>query len=120
MHISCSQPKTHQPPEHWRNSQERYLCGYSTVKQQKAEEHIGTREGGRNRNLKSIALRGFTHCTSHQTLKLAEHNRIQLVWVPGHTGIDRNEMADEKARQGSSHSLIGTETPLGISVKVAR
>ena len=31
----------------------------------------------------------------HQSLvKLAEHNRIQLLWVPGHMGIDRNETAD--------------------------
>jgi hypothetical protein len=67
MHMSCSQPKTHQPPEHWRNSQERYLCAYSTVKQQKTEENIGIKEGGRNGNLKSTALRGFTHSTFHQT-----------------------------------------------------
>jgi hypothetical protein len=32
----------------------------------------------------------------------------------------RNEMADEIARQGSSHPLIGTETPLGISITVGR
>jgi ribonuclease HI len=106
VHISCSLPKTHQPPEHWRNSQERYLCGYSTDKQQKVEENIGNKEGGRNGNPKSIALRGFTHHTFHQILKLAEYNRIQLVWVPGHTGIGRNEMAHEIARQGPSHPLI--------------
>jgi hypothetical protein len=32
----------------------------------------------------------------------------------------RNEMADELARQGYSHPLIGTEAPLGISGKLAR
>ena len=32
----------------------------------------------------------------HQFLvKLAECNRIQMVWVPGHMGIDGNEMADQ-------------------------
>jgi ribonuclease HI len=31
-------------------------------------------------------------------VRLAEYNRIQLVGVPGHTGIDRNEIADELAR----------------------
>jgi len=31
VRISCSRPKTHQPSEHWRNSQEKYLCGSSTV-----------------------------------------------------------------------------------------
>jgi ribonuclease HI len=44
----------------------------------------------------------------HQCLvKLAEQNRIQLVWVPGHMGIDGNETADQLARQGSSHPFIG-------------
>jgi ribonuclease HI len=44
----------------------------------------------------------------HQSLvKLAEHDRIQLVWVPGHMGMNGNEVADQLARQGSSHPLIG-------------
>jgi len=38
----------------------------------------------------------------------------------GQIGIDGNEMADELARQGSSHPLIGPKTVLGISAKVAR
>ena len=53
-------------------------------------------------------------------VKLAEHNRIQLVWVSGHMGIDGKEVADHLARQGSSHPLIGPEPALGISAKVAR
>jgi hypothetical protein len=52
-------------------------------------------------------------------VKLAEHNRIQLVWVPGDMGIDGNEIADQSARQGSSHPLTGPELALGISAKVA-
>jgi ribonuclease HI len=57
----------------------------------------------------------------HQSLvKLAEHNRIQLLWVPGHMGIDGNVMADQLARQGSSHPLTGPEPALGISAEVAR
>lgn len=40
-------------------------------------------------------------------VKLAELNSIQLVWMPGHMAIDGNETADELARQGSSHPLIG-------------
>jgi Ribonuclease HI len=43
----------------------------------------------------------------HQFLvKLAENNRIQLVWVPGHMGIDGDERAEELVRQGSLHALI--------------
>ena len=34
-------------------------------------------------------------------VKLAEYDRIQMIWVPGHTGIDRNEMAAQLARRGS-------------------
>ena len=40
-------------------------------------------------------------------MKLAEHNRIQLVWLPGYMRIDGNEIADQLAREGSSHPLTG-------------
>jgi ribonuclease HI len=57
----------------------------------------------------------------HQSLvKLAEHNKIQLVWVPEHMGIDGKETADQLAWRGSSHPLIGTEPALGISAMVSR
>ena len=38
----------------------------------------------------------------------------------GHMGISRNETADELARQGSLHPLLGPEHALGIFAKVAR
>jgi hypothetical protein len=47
---------------------------------------------------------------------LVEYNRIQLVWVPGHMGI---EVADQLTRQGSSLPLIGPESTLGIFARVA-
>jgi ribonuclease HI len=55
----------------------------------------------------------------HSLAKLAEYNWIPLVWVPGHMGIDGNEIADQSVRQGSSHPLVGPE-PAFISTKVAR
>jgi ribonuclease HI len=53
-------------------------------------------------------------------VKLFEHNRIQLVWVPGHMKIDKNEIADKFARQCSSHTFIGPKPAFGISTEVAR
>jgi ribonuclease HI len=34
-------------------------------------------------------------------VKLAEHNGIQLMWVPGHMGVDGSEIPDQLAREGS-------------------
>jgi ribonuclease HI len=73
------------------------------------------------KDLDSLQINSKLFWDCHQSLvKLAEHKRIQLVWVPGHMGIDGNETADQSARQGSSHSLIGPQCALGISAKVAR
>jgi ribonuclease HI len=40
-------------------------------------------------------------------VKLAEHYRIQLIWVPGHKDIDENEIADHLARKDSSYPFTG-------------
>jgi len=53
-------------------------------------------------------------------MKLAEHNRVQLVWVPGRMGCVGNEIADHLARVGSWRLLTGPEPARGISAKVAR
>lgn len=52
-------------------------------------------------------------------MKLAEHNRIQLIWVQGRMGIDGNEIAEQLPREGASHPIIGPEPLLGISAKTA-
>jgi ribonuclease HI len=57
----------------------------------------------------------------HQSLiQLAEHNRVQLIWVPGHEGIVSNETADQLARTGYEHSFIGPEPACGISIGAAK
>jgi hypothetical protein len=46
----------------------------------------------------------------HQFLmQLAEHNRLQLIRVRGHEGIDDNDMADQLAILESERSFIGPE-----------
>ena len=40
--------------------------------------------------------------------------------MPGHMGIDGNEISDELALQGSLHPIIGPEPVLGIAAEVAK
>jgi ribonuclease HI len=53
-------------------------------------------------------------------MQLARHNRVQLIWVPGHEGIVWNETADQLAKTGSEHPFIGPEPACSISVGVAK
>ena len=39
--------------------------------------------------------------------QLAAGKRVPLYWVPGHSGVHRNEVADELARNGSSIPFVG-------------
>jgi hypothetical protein len=56
----------------------------------------------------------------HKSLvKLAEHNRVQLIWVSGHRGIEGNT-ADQLARLGSKCPFIGPEPACGISAGMPR
>jgi len=57
----------------------------------------------------------------HQSLvKLAEHNKIHLVWAQGHMGIDENETAYQLAKQDSWLPLTWPQPSLDISAKVAK
>lgn len=57
----------------------------------------------------------------HKELEtLGERNRVNLLWVPGHTRVDGNEKADELARQGAATTFCGPEPVLGITKSSAR
>jgi ribonuclease HI len=56
----------------------------------------------------------------HSLIQLAKHNRVQLIWVPGHEGIVDHEMADQMARTGSEHPFIGLKPTCSISIGVAK
>jgi hypothetical protein len=40
---------------------------------------------------------------------------VGLYWVPGHAGVQGNEIADELARGGSVLGFLGSEPALGVS-----
>jgi hypothetical protein len=44
----------------------------------------------------------------------------QLIWMPGHEGIDDNEMAHGLGKQGFEHPFIGPEQCCSISMLVAK
>jgi ribonuclease HI len=42
-------------------------------------------------------------------MTLAEHSRVQLMWVPGHKGIPSDKIADLLAKQGAKTLFAGSE-----------
>jgi hypothetical protein len=50
------------------------------------------------------------------TMQLAKHNRVHLLWVPGHEDTDWNETACQLAKQGSELPFVGPEPACGISI----
>jgi hypothetical protein len=48
-------------------------------------------------------------------MKLAKHNKVQLIWVLDHKGIEGNETADQPPNLGSECPPIGPKQACGIS-----
>jgi ribonuclease HI len=48
-------------------------------------------------------------------LELAEQNKVTLIWVPGHSGVEDNEKADQLTKLGADEPLLGPEPFCGIT-----
>jgi hypothetical protein len=81
----------------WENTEKGYTLGtlttFPAVKQ-------------RSRPFDSLQINYKLAWECHQSLVIqAKHNRIQLVWVPGHMEIDRNEQPTNQPKKApQTHS----------------
>ncbi|CAD7085101.1 unnamed protein product [Hermetia illucens] len=51
---------------------------------------------------------------------MSRFNTVELLWVPGHCGIEGNEISDALAKEGSISPLPGPEPAIGVSVALAK
>ncbi|CAG9820215.1 unnamed protein product [Phaedon cochleariae] len=51
---------------------------------------------------------------------LGANNRVTLLWVPGHQGVEGNEKSDILAKQGTESVFIGPEPYFGVTASAAK
>jgi len=74
--------------------------------------------------LKSLSSAKVTSALVAQTVDelqlLSVHNKLRLLWVPGHCDFEGNEKADLLAKQASASSFTGPEPVFGLSITTLR
>jgi ribonuclease HI len=43
-------------------------------------------------------------------MKLVEHNRVQLIWIPAHRKISENGSTEQLARSGFAYTSVGSDS----------
>jgi len=52
--------------------------------------------------------------------EISIYNSVRLLWVPGHFGVDGNEMSDLLAKQATHTVFVGPESAVGITATTVR
>ena len=53
-------------------------------------------------------------------ISLSQDNQVTVSWIPGHSGLAGNELADQQAREGSGSTFIGPQPALPLSLQIIR
>ena len=74
--------------------------------------------------IKALASPRITSCLVREcrmvVQRLAVHNNVRIIWIPGHSGIDGNEQSDQLAKEGSNMPYVGPEPVVGISSQAGK
>ncbi len=53
-------------------------------------------------------------------LTLSPEENIEAIWIPSHSGIQKNDVADELARRGIRESNLLTQQEIPLTMEAAR
>ena len=115
-HCSCSGVRV--VPSDLENPGERYAEFYEIQSNARSENYFSICSDSQAA-LKALQAAKTTSPLVWQCQKvlndISTYHSVGLFWVPGHSGIRGNEIADELAREGSVHHFVGPEPALGVS-----
>ena len=63
--------------------------------------------------------RTILHCKKLLNI-LGDGNKVSLIWIPGHVGLEGNERADSLAKIGAGSPFVGPEPTLSVPKNLAR
>jgi hypothetical protein len=95
-------------------------CVYEIQANVRSEKHISICSHSQTA-LKALQAAKTTSLLVRQCQRalndISNYDSVGLFWVPKHSGIRGNEIADELAREVSVHYFVGQEPALGVSRK---
>jgi hypothetical protein len=65
--------------------------------------------------LQAVRTSPLVHQCQRALNDISAQHVVRLYWVPGHAGVQDNEIADGLARVGSGRGFLGPDPVLGVS-----